>query len=119
MSNKIWFITGSSRGFGRIWAEAALKRGDKVAATARTLASVADLNDKYGANVLTSEDSISFSITPAIPLSARLRKPAQTTFEVSTIRTSSAHSQSFKRRCRCSESRVEVTSSVHRADLDT
>src|ERR1035438_4686464 len=37
MTSKVWFITGSSRGFGRIWAEAALKRGDKVAATAREL----------------------------------------------------------------------------------
>ena len=32
---KVWFITGSSRGFGRVWTEAALKRGDKVVATAR------------------------------------------------------------------------------------
>ena len=54
-SNKIWFITGASRGFGRIWADAALKRGDKVAATARQLASIADLKEKYGANVLTLE----------------------------------------------------------------
>jgi NADP-dependent 3-hydroxy acid dehydrogenase YdfG len=53
--NKVWFITGSSRGFGRVWAEAALKRGDKVAATARQLASIADLKEKYGANVLTLE----------------------------------------------------------------
>jgi NADP-dependent 3-hydroxy acid dehydrogenase YdfG len=54
-SNKVWFITGTSRGFGRVWADAALKRGDKVAATARTLASIADLKEKYGANVLTLE----------------------------------------------------------------
>lgn len=54
-SNKVWFITGASRGFGRIWTEAALQRGDKVAATARSLASIADLNEKYGANVLTLE----------------------------------------------------------------
>ena len=53
--NKVWFITGASRGFGRVWTEAALKRGDKVAATARTLASITDLNQKYGANVLTLE----------------------------------------------------------------
>ena len=33
---KIWFITGASKGFGREWAEAALDRGDKVAATARS-----------------------------------------------------------------------------------
>ncbi|WP_022821664.1 SDR family NAD(P)-dependent oxidoreductase [Hymenobacter norwichensis] len=49
---KIWFITGASRGFGRIWTEAALQRGDKVAATARPLASLTDLTEKYGANVL-------------------------------------------------------------------
>src|SRR5258706_11595625 len=53
--NKVWFITGASRGFGRVWADAALKRGDKVAATARTLTSIADLKEKYGANVLTLE----------------------------------------------------------------
>lgn len=53
--HKVWFITGASRGFGRVWADAALKRGDKVAATARTLASIAGLQEKYGANVLTLE----------------------------------------------------------------
>ncbi len=52
---KVWFITGASRGFGRIWADAALKRGDKVVATARKLASIADLKEKYGENVLTLE----------------------------------------------------------------
>jgi NADP-dependent 3-hydroxy acid dehydrogenase YdfG len=52
---KVWFITGASRGFGRVWAEAALERGDKVAATARALGSIADLQEKYRANVLTLE----------------------------------------------------------------
>jgi len=52
---KVWFITGASRGFGRVWTEAALKRGDKVAATARNLASIADLKEKYGDHVLTLE----------------------------------------------------------------
>ncbi|MEE1898256.1 SDR family NAD(P)-dependent oxidoreductase [Flavobacterium rakeshii] len=51
--NKIWFITGTSRGFGRVWTEAALQRGDKVAATARSLESIADFKEKYGDNVLT------------------------------------------------------------------
>jgi NAD(P)-dependent dehydrogenase (short-subunit alcohol dehydrogenase family) len=55
MSNKVWFITGASRGFGRIWTEAALNRGDKVAATARNLASISDLKEKFGDNVLTLE----------------------------------------------------------------
>ena len=50
---KVWFITGTSRGFGRVWTEAALKRGDKVAATARNLESIADFEEKYGGNVLT------------------------------------------------------------------
>ena len=52
MSGKVWFITGASRGFGRIWAEAALRRGDKVVATARILADVADLAESYGDAVL-------------------------------------------------------------------
>ncbi|MDO6769520.1 MULTISPECIES: SDR family NAD(P)-dependent oxidoreductase [Cellulophaga] len=51
-SEKVWFITGTSRGFGRIWTEAALERGDKVAATARSLESIADLKEKYGEHVL-------------------------------------------------------------------
>ncbi|RYG54204.1 MAG: SDR family NAD(P)-dependent oxidoreductase [Chitinophagaceae bacterium] len=55
MNSKVWFITGASRGFGRIWTEAALERGDKVAATARNVDSLAGLKEKYGANVLTLE----------------------------------------------------------------
>lgn len=50
---KVWFITGSSRGFGRIWAEAALKRGDKVVATARDIKSLEGLAETYGDSVLT------------------------------------------------------------------
>ena len=49
---KTWFITGASRGLGRIWAEAALKRGDKVTATARKLADVVDLRQRFGDAVL-------------------------------------------------------------------
>ena len=48
MTEKVWFITGTSRGFGREWAIAALERGDNVAATARDTASLADLAEKYG-----------------------------------------------------------------------
>ena len=50
---KVWFITGSSRGFGKVWTEAALERGDKVAATARRLESIAHLKERYGDSVLT------------------------------------------------------------------
>ncbi|WIX75094.1 SDR family oxidoreductase [Amycolatopsis carbonis] len=52
MTEKVWFITGTSRGFGRQWAEAALARGDKVAATARDTATLDDLAAKYGEHVL-------------------------------------------------------------------
>ncbi len=52
MNSKVWFITGASRGFGRIWAEAALERGDKVAATARKVEDVADLTERFGDAVL-------------------------------------------------------------------
>ena len=48
MSEKVWFITGASRGFGREWTIAALERGDKVAATARDLSTLDDLAAKYG-----------------------------------------------------------------------
>jgi len=50
--SKTIFITGASRGFGKIWAEAFLKRGDKVIATARNLDALNDLVEQYGANIL-------------------------------------------------------------------
>jgi len=50
--SKVWFITGSSRGFGKVFAEAALERGDRVAATARDTSSVRDLVERYGDAVL-------------------------------------------------------------------
>lgn len=49
---KVWFITGTSKGFGREWAIAALERGDKVAATARDVSTLDDLVSKYGATAL-------------------------------------------------------------------
>src|SRR3990170_792655 len=47
-NEKVWFITGASRGFGRIWTEAALRRGDLVAASARDPRSLDDLVATYG-----------------------------------------------------------------------
>jgi NAD(P)-dependent dehydrogenase (short-subunit alcohol dehydrogenase family) len=43
LATKTWFITGASRGFGRAWAQAALERGDRVAATARDVSAIDDL----------------------------------------------------------------------------
>ena len=52
MPAKTWFITGTSRGFGREWAIAALDRGDQVAATARDTGTLRDLVDRYGDAIL-------------------------------------------------------------------
>jgi len=49
--SKTIFITGASKGFGNIWAEAFLKRGDKVIATARDTSSLDELVKKYGDNI--------------------------------------------------------------------
>jgi NAD(P)-dependent dehydrogenase (short-subunit alcohol dehydrogenase family) len=47
-----WFITGSSRGFGRALVQAALEAGDSVVATARKPEQLAELTEKYGDRVL-------------------------------------------------------------------
>ena len=52
MTEKIWFITGTTTGLGREWAIAALDRGDRVAATARNVDRIADLVETYGDRVL-------------------------------------------------------------------
>lgn len=71
MTEKIWFVTGASRGFGRIWTEAAAARGDKVAATARDMATLSDLSTKFGANILpltldvTDHDAVAVRVNEA------------------------------------------------------
>ena len=45
---KNWLITGASRGFGRVWAEAALHRGDRVAVTSRNKADLQSFTDQFG-----------------------------------------------------------------------
>ena len=52
MAVKTWFITGTSRGFGREWAIAALDHGGQVAATAQDIASLDDLVAAYGDAIL-------------------------------------------------------------------
>ncbi|WP_330438498.1 SDR family oxidoreductase [Micromonospora sp. NBC_00821] len=49
---RTWFITGASRGLGRAFADAALDRGDRVVAAARTIAQ-ADFDEKYADRLLT------------------------------------------------------------------
>ncbi|MCK2215196.1 hypothetical protein MF672_015575 [Actinomadura sp. ATCC 31491] len=45
--SKVWFVTGSSRGLGREFVDAALSRGDRVAPTARTAESLDVLQQVY------------------------------------------------------------------------
>jgi NAD(P)-dependent dehydrogenase (short-subunit alcohol dehydrogenase family) len=52
MATRTWFITASSRGFGREWADAALRRGDRVAATARDPHTLDDLVKEHGDSLL-------------------------------------------------------------------
>jgi NADP-dependent 3-hydroxy acid dehydrogenase YdfG len=52
ISYKVWFITGASKGFGYVWTEAALARGDRVAAAARNIGSLDALKAKYGNRLL-------------------------------------------------------------------
>ncbi|MEO5910711.1 MAG: SDR family NAD(P)-dependent oxidoreductase [Pelobium sp.] len=52
---KTIIITGASRGFGRIWAEAFLKRGDNVVATSRNKDNLHDLVHRYEGSVLVLE----------------------------------------------------------------
>jgi len=61
MTQHIWLITGSSRGFGRSLASAALEAGDSVVATARRPEQLAELVEKYGDRVL----PVSLDVTDA------------------------------------------------------
>ena len=49
--SRVWFITGASTGFGRELAMAALAKGDRVVATARNIAHVKDLEERYPTHV--------------------------------------------------------------------
>jgi NAD(P)-dependent dehydrogenase (short-subunit alcohol dehydrogenase family) len=48
----VWFITGSSRGFGRALVQAVLDAGDLVVATARRPGQLAELAQRYGDRIL-------------------------------------------------------------------
>ncbi|MFF3660499.1 SDR family NAD(P)-dependent oxidoreductase [Streptomyces olivochromogenes] len=71
--SKTWFITGTSRGFGREWAIAALERGDKVAASARNATSLDDLVATYGDAVL----PIALDVTDRVAVGAAVTRAAE------------------------------------------
>lgn len=68
--SKVWFVTGSSRGFGRVWVEAALARGDRVAATARNEATLTSLKDAHGDAVL----PLALDVTDKAAVDAAMRR---------------------------------------------
>jgi len=78
MAEKVWFITGASRGFGRIWTEAALARGDKVAVTVRKKKALDELAARYGDALLqlqvdvTDRDGVFSAVTEAHQCFGRL-----------------------------------------------
>ena len=51
--SKVWLITGSSRGLGQALAEAVLTQGNRLVATARNPAQLADLAERYADLILT------------------------------------------------------------------
>jgi NAD(P)-dependent dehydrogenase (short-subunit alcohol dehydrogenase family) len=70
MASKVWFITGTSKGFGRVWAEAALGRGDRVAATARDVNSLAPLVERYGDRIA----AITLDVTAKVAVERAIRQ---------------------------------------------
>lgn len=74
--NKVWFITGCSTGFGRHLAQEVLKKGDKVAVTARNTDDVKDLILQYPDTAI----AIKLDVTDAEQVKAAVQK-AVATFE--------------------------------------
>ena len=62
MGQKVWFITGTSRGFGREWTAAALERGDSVKLSGFGNFQLRDKPQRPGRNPKTGEE---------IPITAR------------------------------------------------
>ena len=69
---KVWFITGSSRGLGRSLTKAVLAKGDQVAATARDINSLKDLVESYPGQIfpvtlnVTDYDQVQIAVKAAI-----------------------------------------------------
>ena len=69
---KVWFITGSSRGLGRLLTAAVLAKGDHVAATARQPQQLADLVSQYPSQILplqldvTDQEAITNAVEQAV-----------------------------------------------------
>lgn len=78
MDSATWFITGTSSGIGRSLAEAVLGRGNRVAATARDAAALADLRAEYADTLsvhtldVTRPKEIELAVTQAMAAHGRI-----------------------------------------------
>lgn len=72
MPPKVWLITGTSSGFGKLLTKAALKNGDRVIATARDPGKIEDLKVLGAAtlalDVVDGEQKIKDTISGAIEI---------------------------------------------------
>jgi NAD(P)-dependent dehydrogenase (short-subunit alcohol dehydrogenase family) len=90
MSHRTWLITGSSRGFGRALAGAALEAGDHVAATARNPGQLDDLAERYGDQVLT----IALDVTDAAAAEAAVANAADSFGSLDVIANNAGYADS-------------------------
>ena len=72
--SKVWLITGSSRGLGRALANAVLEAGDKLVATARDPAQLADLVEAYGPRVV----ALPLDVTDEVAAEAAVKTAVET-----------------------------------------
>lgn len=71
---KVWFITGTSSGFGRCLAEEVLKKGDRVVATARKPETIKDLEKQYPGQAL----AVRLDVTKKAQIAAAVQKALAT-----------------------------------------
>ncbi|MER7506834.1 SDR family NAD(P)-dependent oxidoreductase [Streptomyces lavendulae] len=77
-TDRVWFITGASRGLGRAFAEAALAAGDRVAVAARTTGLLEELAAAHPGRVLplpldvTDRDAVAAAVATAVGRFGRL-----------------------------------------------
>lgn len=73
---KVWLITGCSSGLGREIALAALARGDRVIASARSLSKLEDLKQRgaltIALDVTSSDDMVLKTVTDAVQVYGRV-----------------------------------------------